>query len=1166
MSRCPACGAVVPEGFAFCGRCGALLTAAPTWQGPERRVVTVLFCDLVGFTASSDRADPEDVFARLRPYHARLRREIEPFGGTVEKFIGDAVMAVFGAPTAHEDDAERAVRAGLRILEAMAELNTATPALELTVRIGITTGEAVVSLDARPELGEGIVTGDVVNTAARIQAVAPVGGLVVGEPTFRATRRVFDYQVLEPVRVKGKTDPVAIWRVVAPRRRPGVDVDPGTAIPLVGRDVELKLLEDLWERSQQEASVQLVTLTGEAGVGKSRLVREFRAVVHARPQRAAWRQGRCLPYGEGVTFWALGEVVKAQAGILESDDPAAAIRKLGQAVEPLVDDQAEREWLRSRLALLVGLVGVDSAETVAREEVFAAWRRFLEAMAAERPLVVVLEDLHWADPALLAFTGHLVESASGVALLVVCTTRPELYERAPQWPGQLPNATTISLTPLSNADTARLLASLLDQAVLPATTQATLLERTGGNPLYAEEVCRMLVERGAIQRHGRTVRLIEDADVVFPASIQALIAARLDTLAPQRKLLLQDAAVLGRVFWAGALCAMGERDRASVRAGLDELAIRELVRPTPGSSVQGEEQYAFWHVLTRDVAYSQLPRAARSRKHAAAAAWIERLAGARVADHAELLAHHYGQALAFVRAADPTERVDELEKCTRRFLVMAGDRTMALDVARANDYYQRALQLIPPGDPEQAQVLMKAAQAATDIGQLIEAEQACEKAIAAFHAHQDDRGRASTMLKLSSVFWRQGNMGRSQTVLLEAIELLSLAPPGVELAWAYARMAVRTTLAGDPDGALVWAEKACALSEALGAPEVQGPALQSRGTARCDRGDLDGLDDFRASLDLALTHGLAGQAAFSYNNLAEHLGRTEGPAVAFDTYRSGIELAARRGIVEAAMWMRAESSRPLFELGSWDELLRVSGQVIEWDHARGGRYVTALTEPLRARVLLYRGRLTGEVAVAEGLVARSREIGDLQVVLPAFVTAVLIRHNRGDLTGAGGLVEELVRTAFAAKGSQWDLIQHLPDLTWVCVAVDKVEPAQHLLERTMAAAARDHHCMVAARARLAEARANLEEASTLYDDAADRWARFGAVVEHGHALLGLGRCLARLGRAEAGQRLAEARATFARLDARWLVAETDRWLRRVSPGSGRRLPQKARPGRRMPSR
>jgi tetratricopeptide (TPR) repeat protein len=809
---------------------------------------------------------------------------------------------------------------------------------------------------------------------------------------------------------------------------------------------------------------------------------------------------------------------------------------------------------------------VDNAETVAREEVFAAWRRFLEAVAVERPLVLVLEDLHWADPALLAFTGHLVGSASGVTLLVVCTTRPELYERAPQWPGQLPNATTISLAPLSTADTARLLAGLLDEAVLPAATQATLLERTGGNPLYAEEVCRMLAERGAIQRQGRTVRLADGADVVFPASIQALIAARLDTLAPERKLLLQDAAVLGKVFWAGALCAVGERDRASVRAGLHELAVRQLVHPVPGSSVQGEAEYAFWHVLTRDDAYGQLPRAARSRKHAAAAAWIEQLAGARVADHAELLAHHYGQALALIRAADPTERVDELATCTRRFLVMAGDRTMALDVARASDYYQRALQLFPPGDPEQAQVLMKAAQAATDVGQLTDAEQACEKAIAAFRANEDERGRATTMLKLSSVHWRQGNMGRSQAVLLEAIGLLKRAPPGVELAWAYARMAVRTTLAGDPDAALAWAEKACALSEALGAPEVRGPALQSRGTARCDRGDLGGLDDFRASLDLALNHGLAAQAAFSYNNLAEHLGRTEGPAVALDTYRAGIELADRRGIVEAAMWMRAESSRPLFDLGSWDELLRVSGQVIEWDRARAGRYVTALAEPLRARALLYRDSLPGAAAVAEELVVRCREIGDLQVVLPASVTAVLIRLRRGDLDGAAGLVGELLETTFAATGSQWDLIQHLPDLTRVCVAVDKVEPAQHLLERTRAAAARDHHCLVAAHAVLAEARADLEQASTRYEDAADRWARFGVVVEQGHVLLGLGRCLVRLGQAEAGQRLAEARAVFARLDARWLVAETDRWLRRVSPRSRRRLPQAARPRRGMPSR
>ena len=360
----------------------------------ERRVVTVLFCDLVGFTAASDGADPEDVRARIRPYHAQLRQDIEAFGGTVEKFIGDAVVAIFGAPVAHEDDAERAVRAALRILDAIFELNNHDPAPGLSVRIGIMTGQAVVALGAKPEAGEGIVTGDVVNSASRLQGVAPVGSVVVGEGTYRATKRIFDYEELGPVSLRGKAQPLAMWRVLAARSRFGVDVARNHAVPLVGRELELRLLRDTFERSARESSVQLVTIVGEPGIGKTRLVAELLAHVDSLPELVVWRQGRCLPYGEGITFWALGEIVKAQCGILETDSPKGVDAKLGEAVESVVPEEGEWPWFRARLGPLVGLETTSSAD---REESFTAWRRFLEAIAATGPMVVVLDDLHWAD-------------------------------------------------------------------------------------------------------------------------------------------------------------------------------------------------------------------------------------------------------------------------------------------------------------------------------------------------------------------------------------------------------------------------------------------------------------------------------------------------------------------------------------------------------------------------------------------------------------------------------------------------------------------------------------------------------------------------------------------------------------------------------------------------
>ena len=649
--------------------------------------MTVLFCDLVGFTAASEAADPEDVRARVRPYHARLRQELEGYGGTVEKFIGDAVMAVFGAPVAHEDDAERAVRAGLRILEAIEELNAEDPALSLQVRIGINTGEAVVALGARPEEGEGIVTGDVVNTASRLQGAAPVNGIAVSEQTYRATERVFDYEELEPVRAKGKAEPLTLFRPLAPRARFGADVTRTHAAPLVGRELEKPLLFGIFERSAQQRSSQLVTIVGEPGVGKSRLVAELFASLYDRPGLTRWRQGRCLPYGEGVAFWALGEIVKAECGILESDSPEEAEAKLEHAFP---QEDPDRPWLKARLAPLVGA----PAEPASQEESFTAWRRTLEAWAEARETILVFEDLHWADEALLSFLEHLADWAEGVPLLVLCTARPELYEQHPTFGANARNSQRINLAPLTDEETARLIASLLERAVLPAETQQALLERAGGNPLYAEEFVRLLADRGGLVGEGE-----------IPDSVQALIAARLDTLSPDRKSLLQDAAVIGKVFWAGALAEMGGREPREVEQALHELARKELVRPARTSSMEGEQEYSFWHLLVRDVCYQQIPRAARAARHRAAAAWIERKAGERAEDLADVLAHHYLQALELARAAGQTDDAEDLAANAIRYLALAGERALGLDTARAEARLAQALDLCPPEDHQRPELL-----------------------------------------------------------------------------------------------------------------------------------------------------------------------------------------------------------------------------------------------------------------------------------------------------------------------------------------------------------------------------------------------------------------------------------------------------------------------------
>jgi len=373
----------------------------------ERKVVSILCVDLVGFVARSDQADPEDVRTTLRPYYTCVRRELLRWGGTVEKFIGDAVMAAFGAPVAHEDDAERAVRAALRVVQAVQELNAAEPGLDLALRAAVTTGEAVVARGTRTGEGEGIATGDVVSTAAHLQTLAPVGAVVVDEVTYRTTRHLVDYEALDPVSVKELAQPIRLWQARAARSRYGAEASEVVPSPFVGRDHELGLLRALYARAAREKSAQLVTVSGEPGVGKSRLVRELHAFVDWQPEEARWRQGRCLPYGDGITFWALGEIVKSQAGILESDRPPEAADKLAAAIGTIIGDPAERDWLRTRLGLLVGAGAPGGGDPAGRSESFAAWRRFLEALAHDRPLVLVFEDVHWAGSVLLEFVEHL---------------------------------------------------------------------------------------------------------------------------------------------------------------------------------------------------------------------------------------------------------------------------------------------------------------------------------------------------------------------------------------------------------------------------------------------------------------------------------------------------------------------------------------------------------------------------------------------------------------------------------------------------------------------------------------------------------------------------------------------------------------------------------------
>jgi predicted ATPase/class 3 adenylate cyclase len=1137
VSACRACGEKNPERARFCLACGTPLEKV--LHAEERKVVSVLFVDLVGFTDRSDRADPEDVRATLRPYQARVKDEIDRLGGTVEKFVGDAVMAVFGAPVAHEDDAERAVRAALSVIEAIPELNAEHPGLELAVRVAVNTGEAVVSLSARPEAGEGIVTGDVVNTASRLQQSAPVGGVVVGEITYRATRDLVDYEELPPVSVKGKAEPIPIWRATGVRSRLRAAEEQPPRAPLVGRDDELALLEQTYARTLREQGVQLVTVTGEPGIGKTRLLSEFRERLSERAEAVSWQHGRCLPYGEGITFWALGEIVKAQAGILESDSPQQAGEKLSRVVADAIEDSSEREWFKARLAPLVGAQLVEAPGTAERAESFTAWRRFLESLAERAPLVLALEDLHWADDALLEFVEHLVDLSTEVPLLLVCAARPELYERHPGWGGGKRNSTTLSLSPLTDDETARLISVLLSQAVLPAETQAILLERSGGNPLYAEEFVRMLTDRGILTRRGRVVEVAPEAEIPVPETVQAVIAARLDSLPAERKALLHDAAVVGKVFWTGALAWMGRTPERAVEEGLYELVRKELVRPVRLSSVKDQPEYSFWHLLVRDVAYGQIPRAARAAKHRAAAQWIERIAEERVTDHAEILAHHYGQALELMRAAGSAAEARELEPTTRRFLVMAGDRAFALDAAKAEDYYRRALQLLPPGQPERAAVLTKAAEAGFLTGRFAEAEQSYEEAIAELRAQGNALGVGGTMVSLALVHGFRGETERARTLLTEVVELLEREPPGPELAQAYAQIAREHMLSARHKECVEWAQKALSLAEKRSLEAVAVMARQFRGVSRCQLGDLGGLDDLRQALDESLELGLGQESVRAHINLGGNVWWIEGPSKGLEVHRAGIAFGERRGITGPVLWTKGETLWMLFDLGDWDELMRLADELIEWDRRQGGTYYGVMALSYKAQVLVRRGEIAKAAALSDEFVPRARKIADPQILAPALVIAALVEQARDDDSAAVALIEEF---GTVTKGLTVFRVDYVPDAARVCAEAGALVVGERLLEGIDAVMARQRNSLLAARAVLAEAHGRLEEPAALYGESAAAWENFGHALERGQALLGLGRCLLALGETDANATLAAARDVFTRLGAGPLVAETNRLL------------------------
>jgi class 3 adenylate cyclase/tetratricopeptide (TPR) repeat protein len=1093
---CPNCGREAPEDARFCAGCGtALAFAEPARQ--ERKIVTVLFADLVGSTARAELLDPEDVSALLAPFYARLRSELERCGGTVEKFIGDAVMAVFGAPATHEDDPERAVRAALAIRD------WALDEQDLEVRIAVHTGEAFVALGARPAEGEGMVAGDVVNTAARLQAAAPVNGILVGEATYRATAAAIEYQPYEPVQAKGKLEPVPVWCAVRARARLGVDVGRTHTAPLVGRAPELAVLTDVVERVLHEQAAQLLTVCGAPGIGKSRLVFELMQVVNERPELIIWRQGRSLPYGEGLSFWSLAEIVKAQAGILDGAPPEETETKLRRAAETAAGEEAE--WVLRHLRVLVG-VADDTGARVNQVERFAAWRRFMEGIAERSPTVLVFEDLHWADDGLLDFVDYLVEWAAGVPLLVLGTARPELFERRPAWGGGKRNATTVSLAPLSDDETGRLVVALLDRPLLPAEDHSALVERAGGNPLYAEQYARMLTERGAV------------AGAPPPETVQGVIAGRLDRLPPEHKRLLQDASVIGKVFWSAALAGPDGRDLAQLEAALHELERKELVQRARRSSVAGSEEYAFSHVLVRDVAYGQIPRATRSERHRATARWLETLG--RGEEHAEVLAHHYVTALELARAAGAG--TGELEESARRALAAAADRAWTLNAFGATvEFAGKALELTAEGSDERPHLLLRLGRGRRYVDETGAEE--LEAARSGLLALGDRAAAAEASVYLADLAVLAGDGSAMERHAADAESLVEGLPPSAAKALVLGALARFQMLGTEYASAVRLADETLALTEPLELDAVRASALNTRGVARVHLDDPGGVRDVEDSLELAQSIHSVFEVLRGYTNLA-HVMRVEGDARrAHELNLENLRTTELLGAGGLARWARANLASGHYEQGEWDEALRIADEFIA-DVEAGAQHAQEDTcRVVRAEIRLGRGDIDGAAADLEAAIdiARRRKgesLGEVQSTLARMLL------EAGRLEEAGAALDELLALADADPAALESF-----EVAWVASGLGRADDVRVRLER------------LPARGRWAEA--TLAFVRGDFATAADHYAAGRLPVYEARSRLAAVEALAADGRrAEAEAQLASALAFFRSAGATRYVRDGEAYL------------------------
>jgi predicted ATPase/class 3 adenylate cyclase len=1157
---CSNCGAANEPGVKFCGECGTPLVAGAqpaaaqipavsprsaqsavqsghAQPAAERRLVSVLFADLVGFTTLSESRDPEEVRDLLTRYFETARRFVGLYGGTVEKFIGDAVMAVWGTPVAQEDDAERAVRAALDLVQAVNELGEEVGAPDLRARAGVLTGEAAVTIGAE---GQGMVAGDLVNTASRIQSAAAPGSVFVGEGTRRATEAAIVYEDAGEHELKGKAERVRLSRavrVVAGTR--GGLRSTGLEAPFVGRDRELKTVKDLFFAVCEDRKAQLVSVIGIAGIGKSRLAWEFYKYFDGLPQITWYHRGRCLSYGEGVAYWALAEMVRMRARIAEGEDQESALAKLHATVEEHVPDPEERKWVEPSLAHLIGL---EERAARDREDLFAAWRLFFERLAEQNPTVMVFEDMQWADASLLDFIEYLMEWSKSYPIYVVLLARPELLDRRPTWGQAKRNFSSVFLEPLAPEVMNELLSGLVPG--LPDEVRSQILERAEGVPLYAVETVRMLLDRGLLTEEANVYRPTGPIDSLeVPETLQALIAARLDGLTAEERRAIQDASVLGKTFFKEAVAAIGGGDPDELEPILSGLVRKEVLSIQADVRSPERGQYGFLQDLVRKVAYETLAKRERKTKHLAAAAYLERMWGEHDEEIAEVVASHYLEAF---RAAPDAPDATEIKAKARQTLTRAGHWASSLAASgEALRYFEQAIELADES-LEQAELHEKAGRMAYRGARTAVAQAHFEAAIALFDSIGLNHPAARVSATLAELIWQEGHIEEAIERMETAFAVLSDEEQDADFAALAAQLGRLLYFSGRTDDALGRIELALDIAEALRLPETLSQALNTKGLILGTRGRFEEARILlRHALQIALDNDLSAAALRAYGNVAALASQQDRLEEVMQWTNPSLELARKVG---DRLWEINALTGPipdLIYLGQWDQAIESADEVtVDSGTPEGVLMNLVMLAPLH----VYRGDLDW-ARQALTLMPQGDSARDVQAraVFQAARSPLLRAEGRSaealaageDAYAAGreiGLQHQAVKEGLVQALESAFALEDLAKAEELLGSIEGLRPGE-LTPYFQAQGSRFGARLGVVRGDPDRAGSGFEAAERQFRDLSMPFLLAVTQLEHGEWLVSRGRS------ADAEPLLSEARATFERLKARpWLER-----LERVAP-------------------